>query len=123
LSSNRIYLTRHACFHEIVFPLDKTEQIVDSPIQPPAATLEPIPSSYPNTHPTPPAYNTSLWAPLSLPAYHCHDHSSGTGSDLSFSLAGSTTVSPVVPTSSEQSVEVTPAGSPVSSPICLPRSE
>ena len=42
---------------------------------------------------------------------------------MPFSLAGSTTVSPVVPTSSEQSVEVTPAGSPVSSPVRLPRSE
>jgi histone deacetylase 1/2 len=126
LSSNRIYLARHVRFHETVFPLDKTEQIVDSPIQPPAATLQPIPSSCPNTHPAPPAplaHNTTLWAALPLPAYHCHDHSSGTGSDLPFSLAGSSAVFPVVPTSSKQSVEVTHVGSPVSSPVRLLRSE
>ncbi|XP_073268322.1 uncharacterized protein [Populus alba] len=39
------------------------------------------------------------------------------GSDLPFSLAGSSAVSPVVPTSSEQNVAVTPVGSPISSPI------
>ena len=91
LSSHRLYIARHVQFHETVFPFDKSEQHIASPIQPPVVTFQPLTSvSTPylakSSAPTKPLAPTSTsLAPLFLPAYHDHIHSTGTGPDLSLS--------------------------------------
>jgi len=81
LLSNHIYLARHVRFHKNIFPFDKSKKIIALPTQPSAATLHPLTPPYPVTHLMPHTLTTTLLAHLPLPAYHCHDHSSGVGSD------------------------------------------
>jgi hypothetical protein len=100
-----------------VFPFDKFEQSIASPIQPPVVTFQPLTSvSAPylakSSAPTkPPAPTSTSLAPLFLPAYHGHIHSTGTGPDLSLSHVS--TMAPVSP-----DVALFFAGSPTSGAVC-----
>ena len=100
-----------------MFPFDKFEQSIASPIQPPVVTFQPLTSvSAPylakSSAPTkPPAPTSTSLAPLFLPAYHGHIHSTGTGPDLSLSH-----VSPMAPVSPD--VALFFAGSPTSGAVC-----
>jgi len=91
LSLNHLYIARHVQFHETIFPFDKSEQSIASPIQPLVVTFQPLTSVFTtylvkSSAPTkPPAPTPTSLAPLFLPAYHGHIHSTGTGPDLSLS--------------------------------------
>jgi len=113
LSSNHLYIARHVRFHENIFSFDMSEQNIAPPIQSPAAILKPltsavVPYSLQSGAPTiPPTPTSTPLTPLPLPAYQCHTHSTGSGSDLSFLHASS--MAPVSP-----DMVLSLAGSPAS---------
>jgi histone deacetylase 1/2 len=64
LESHRIYVSRHVCFHENIFPFTKSEQVTSSPVPPTPPTylpsLNPPPSFQPTTYQTGPNHNPIL---------------------------------------------------------------